>query len=252
MLALAGQAAVRADDAKPKGDKPDDKPVTLAMSAKVGDTVRYKSHIEIGNGAEVTVERSRKHTIKEIKDSGDVVTLILDEGGKVNLNGSDMDIPAGAPVTVTQDKANKILAYKSDKEENPYFDTSTLHLLVIVDNIVFPDKPVKPGDTWKTEIDNPAVKGKKVTLKTTFVGSDKAGGVAAWKIKQTLEAATDDNGNTMTAEMTAMLDAANGQMIEAEQSLKSVPARMGPVDWKAKIQRLKPEAGKEEKKPPVI
>ena len=41
------------------------------------------------------------------------------------------------------------------------------------DYIVFPDNPANPGDTWTTEVNNPQVKGKKVTTKFTFDGIDK-------------------------------------------------------------------------------
>jgi hypothetical protein len=248
-LALIGQQAVRAQEAKPDAAKPDDKPVTMTQSGKVGDAVRYKSTIVVDiGGNEITVEQTRKHIIKEIKDNKDVEIVMESEGGKFVANGADNEIPAGSPITVTRDKANKVLTFKPKVEDNPYLSSTTQHLLAYADHIVFPDKPVKPGDSWTTEIDNPQVKGKKVTIKTTYVSADKAEDVAVWKIKQTVEADTEVADSKLKAETTATLDAANGQLVEAEQTVKGVPGQMGPVDWKSKLKRLKAEPEKAEKK----
>jgi hypothetical protein len=247
-LSLTAMSAVRADGDKKDDAKPDDTSIMLAVSFKVGDTARFKSNTNISvGGMDIALEQTSKHTIKEIKDKGDVTLETKDEGGKVTLNGSDMDIPAGALVTLTLDKYNKILSFKPDAD-NPYLSKPTLHLMAMAERIIFPDKAVKAGDSWKTEIENPAVKDKKVTIKTTFIGKDKVEGVDAWKVKQTLEAETEGSGK-MTTEYTALLDASNGQVISGENELKGVPGQMGPVDFKGKVKRLKPEDVKTDKKP---
>lgn len=226
-LAIA-PAIVRADD---------DKPVTLASPAKAGDSVRYRSTIDVDlNGNEIKVIQNRKHTVKEVKDSGEITLIVAEEGGKLSLGGNEQEIPGGEPTTVTLTKTRKILTHKPDGE-NPYLSASTRHLLAIVDTPILPDKAVKPGDSWTTELDNPAVKGKKVTVKTTYVGNDKVDGTAVWKIKQTVEA--DTEAGKMSTETTSLLDASNGQLISAEQTMKGVPGTMGPMDWKGKIVRLK-------------
>lgn len=243
-LALIGQQAARADDVKPD----EAKAATLAHTSKVGDTVKYKSVVVLEfSGNEVTVEQTRKHTVKEIKDNKDVVVLIEGEGGKLIVSGAENELPGGSEITVTQDKANKILSFKPKTEDNPYLSTSTQHLLALVDNIILPDKPVKPGDSWTTEIDNPQVKGKKVTIKTTYVKTEKAGDAEVWKVKQTVEADTEVVDTKLKAEITATLDAASGQLIEAEHDVKGIPGTMGVVDWKGTLKRVKPEAAKAEK-----
>jgi hypothetical protein len=72
-------AAARADDPKP---------VTIAATPKAGDSVRYKSTMKISvNGMDITVEQNRKHVVKEVKDNKDVVLVVEEEGGKVDLGG---------------------------------------------------------------------------------------------------------------------------------------------------------------------
>jgi len=234
VLWTAGAQAVRADEAKP---------VSIVSSPKVGDAVRYKTILKISiQGNDITVEQTRKHVVKEVKDNKDVVLAVEEEGGKVGAGGNDMDIPAGSPTAVTVDKANKVLTFKPEKEDNPYLSTPCQHLMALIDRIILPDKPVKPGDSWTTEVDNPQVKGKKVTIKTTFVGDGKAGDASALKFKQTLEAATDEKDAMLKAEATALLDPATGQLIEEEQTAKGIPGTMGPVDWTGTIKRVKKDS----------
>ena len=242
-LALAVQTGVRADDEK----KEEAKPATLAVTTKVGETLRYKTILLLNIGAEVTVEQNRKQTVKEIKDNKEIVVLVEDEGGKFIANGAENEFPATSPVTMTLDKANKVLTYKPKVEDNPYLSATTLHLLALSERIIFTDKPVKPGDSWTTEVDNPQVKGKKVKIKTTFVGSDKVGDVAAWKVKQELEADTEVVDNKLKSETTALLDSATGYLLKAEQTVSGVPSQNGPVEWKGKIERVKPTEKKVEK-----
>ena len=233
-LWTVGAQAVRADDAKP---------VSLVMAPKAGDSVRYKTTLKINvNGNDITVEQTRKHVVKEVKENKDVVLAIEEEGGKLEAGGNTTDIPAGTPTAVTVDKANKVVAFKPEKDDNPYLSATCQHLMSLIDRIILPDKPVKPGDSWTTEVDNPQVKGKKVTIKTTFVGDDKADGAPALKFKQTLEADTDAADAKLKAETTALLDPATGQLIEEEQTAKGLPGMMGPVDWKGTIKRQKKDS----------
>jgi hypothetical protein len=236
-VALVGQQVARADD-----DKNDAKPVEIHQSLKAEESVQYRNTLKLMVGGEIVVEQNRKRTIKEIKDNGEVVIVLTDLGGKVSFNGSDMETPAGGPTTLTMTKQGKVLSYKPESD-NPYLSLSTLHLITLLEHIVYPEKAVKAGDSWTTEVDNPQVKGKKATIKTTYVGAEKADGVAAWKVKQTFKADTDSG--EITAEVTALLDAANGQVIEAEQNVKGIPTQMGAMDWTGKTKRMKPDADKD-------
>ncbi len=229
LLFVAG--SVRADD---------EKTVTLANPLKAGDSVRYKntSVIDIG-GMEITLEQTQKRTVKDVKESGEITVIVAEEGGKVNFGAGDTEIPPSEPTTIIQAKSGKISSFKPESE-NMYLSVPTRHLMVLGERVVLPDKPVKAGDSWTTEIDNPAVKGKKVTIKTTYIGPDKVDGAAAWKLKQTMEAATE--GGKMTAETTSLLDASNGQLLSAELVMKAIPANNGPIDLKGKIVRVKAEA----------
>ncbi len=235
LLAMVGRQAMSAAD---------EEPVALHQTLKKMDSAQYRSVMKITwDGGTVQVEGNRKYTVQEIKDSQNVVMMLTDLGGK--LDGTT-DTPPAPPVTLTLDSSGKMLTYKPELENNPYMSTSTQHLVALVDRIIFPDKPVKAGETWSTELDNPQVKNKKVLIKTTFIGMDKADGAPAWKVKQTLEADTD-TGSKMTAEATCLLDPLSGQIIEADEDIKGIPGAK-KIDSKGKIQRVKP--GSEKKAAP--
>jgi hypothetical protein len=222
-----------------------DETVAVKQVLKVGDSIQLKSTISVV-GQDVTVVQIRKQTVKELKENGDAVIIVTLLGGKYTVNGADNDIPAGAPTTVTANKYSRILTYKLDNDDNPYLSASTMHLLAFVDTIIFPDKPVRAGDSWTSEIDNPAMTNKKLTIKTTFVGANKADGKDVWKVKQTLSADTDSG--KMTADTTATLDASNGQLMHAEMDVKGVPTKIGgPVDWTIKLVRVKGDEKGDEK-----
>jgi hypothetical protein len=247
LLALGGAGAARAAGDQ-NATRPEERTVTLAQSAKVGDTVRYRSHFTITAGAgELKVVRNSKRTIREIRDNGDLVAEVTDEGGRYTFNGSENETPSGASATLTMDRYGKLLSYKPQMENTVFISVSALHLLTLMDGIIFPNRPVKPGDSWKTELDNPAVKGKKVALKTIYIGLEKAGDVDAWKVRQTLDADTEESGVKMVGEITALLDAATGELIQAEQTVKGVSTQIGPLDWKGLVQRVRPEADETEK-----
>src|SRR5258706_14904101 len=99
LLALTGPQTVRADDAKPDAAKP----ITMTQALKAKDTVQYKNVTTINaGGADIVVEQNRKYTVKEVKDTGEVVVSITDLGGKFTNNGADQEIPPGPPVAMTQ------------------------------------------------------------------------------------------------------------------------------------------------------
>ncbi len=237
-LTVMGPVAVFADAGKPVLSIQDtDKTTTLTRTAKVGDSVRYQKVLEIAvGGQDVKVEQNHKQTIKEVKESGEEVIEVADEGTKIIAGADSNEVPPNALVTVTRDKSGKILTFKSSSDD-PYLSASTLHLLTIADEVVFPDKPVKEGYSRKTEVENPAVKNKKATITTTFVSAEKVDGVDVWKVKQNLEAETDSG--RMKSEFLALIEVATGQTISGEQTITGVPTTMGPLDWTAKLKRVK-------------
>lgn len=232
-LAVSGAAPVRADD----------KPVTLTRTYKKGDVARYKSESQITAGAgEAQLVAISKTTVKEIKDNGSVVSESAGESSKLTLNGAEMDIPPDGPMTTTRDKSGKLVEIKLDENATGARSPEIVRLMEAISTPFLQTKEVKAGDTWETETDNLAVKGKKVKVKTTFVGLDKVDGTDLWKVKQSSEPEVDAKGAKMTYEGTFWLNPANGQHVKAEVNIKDLPSQYGDLTMKIKISRLKAEA----------
>lgn len=213
--------------------------VTLAFSYKKGDVFRYKLDVVASiMGMDVTVKTGQKMTIKEIKENGDYVILYESEPGVATIGGQEQEMPAQPPFEVTVSKRGKFISYNSEAPQG-IMSPEIEKLMAVMSENVLPETPVKPGDSWTTEVDNPAAKGKKVVTKTTFVGVENVEGVDYWKIKQVSEAATDDAGTKMTQEMTVWLVPGSGHTFKMEGKIKGLPTQFGDMDWDVKMTLVK-------------
>jgi hypothetical protein len=233
VVALGAMQAARADDT-----------TKLVRTYKEGDKARYKQTIKVSvMGMDVVVTTTDKLTVKEVKKTGDVVEVREGEGGTMTLNGADQPSPPTPAITITFDKSDKLSDYKPSMEGG-FFDPGVANLVAVAHHFLLTDKAVKKDDTWETELDNPAVKGKKMTVKDTFLGTEKRDGKDLWKIKQTGEPLVDAAGGKMTFEFTALLDPATGQLVHSEGNVKQIPTQFGSLDWTEEENLLKPEAEK--------
>jgi len=235
LAALGAVQAVRADDAA----------VKLTRTFKEGDLVHYKSTIKVSvMGMDVVVTSLEKRTVKEIKKTGEVVIVVEgEEGGSLSMNGADQPQPPAPPATETFDKSGKMAEFKPSVEGG-FFDPGVGQLVAITHHFVLPDKEVKKDDTWETELDDPAVKGKKMTLKSSFLGIEKRDGKDLWKVKQKGEPLVDAAGGKMTFEFTGLLDPATGNMVHFEGTVKQIPTQFGSLDWTEESNLQKPAADK--------
>jgi hypothetical protein len=216
-----------------------DKPVTLARTYKAGDVQRYKVTVNASvMGMDVIVTSTAKNTIKEIKKNGDVVIEAADEGTKVSFGGQEQEQPAGAPITETRSKTGKLVDLKTDPASQALLSPEIQKMSAMVSDIIVSEKAVKPGESWETEFDNPAVKGKKLTVKTTFVGTEKVEGKELWKVKQSLTAETGMESAKVSHDYTTWLDPANGRLVKLEGTVKDIPTQFGPLSWTMKMEAV--------------
>jgi hypothetical protein len=216
---LAGQVA-RADDAAA---------VTLGFKPKLGRVSRSKTVIKTTvMGMDVIVNQTQKSTVKEVKENGDFILEVVDEGSTINIGGTEQDQPAGMPRTITRDKFGKVKEAK-EVEGGGFMAPEISKLMTLLSTSIFADKAVKVDDTWQTELENPAVKEKKVTVKDTFLGIEKIDGKEYWKIKQTADAVLDADGSKMTYSFTAWLNPVDGEAFKVEGTVKDVPTQVGAL-----------------------
>ncbi|MCC6730331.1 MAG: hypothetical protein IT208_13420 [Chthonomonadales bacterium] len=220
----------------------DDAPLTLARVYKPGTTYRYRiDAAAIVMGSDVVVERTIKLTVKEMKPNGDAVLLHTDEGGKVNVGGQEQETGAGGPVTMIKDKLGRVVKLTHDASDLSFMPPEAEHLLAIASEWLPPSKAVRAGDAWRSEIDNPAVKGRKLVVKTTLVGAEKVQGADAYRIRQAVDADTDEQGGKMRSEFTMLVDPTTGAELAMEGKVKGLPTQYGPLDMSVKLRALKPD-----------
>jgi hypothetical protein len=209
--------------------------VSLVAPFKQG-VARYKTTTKIdAMGNEVLLTDLTRVVVKEVKADGTGIMVRTRESGTVSLAGMEQNLPPSES-TETRDKLGRLTEFKS--EPSAGFVTPGLERLSAT--LAWPlltDQPVKPGDTWQVEIDNPAAPGKKVVVKDTFVAVDTIDGVAYRKIRQVTSADTGQNG-TMAVDMTLWLDPKTSEIFKAEATVKDVPTQFGVLTWTTKVERL--------------
>lgn len=223
-----------------QGATAQDKSINLAYNYKAKDSYRSKVTVNTTvNGMDVAVNATAKTEIKEIKTNGDIIIITTNEGGKLSIGGQEQDQPATPPVTITRSKLGKLLEYKAEDAAMGVLAPEVQKLMAMLGEQMFTDKDVKKGDTWTTEIENPAVKEKKVTVKGTFLGTETVDGVDLWKVKQEADAAVDKDGNKMSINTTNWINPANGQVVKSDGTVKDLPTQFGPMTWTMKQELIK-------------
>ena len=229
-FALFGSQIAQADD---------EKPVNLLVTPKAGRVTRTQSVIKTSvMGMDLLITQTQKDTIKEVKDNGDFVTEIADEGSVVNIGGQEQNQPAVAPRTITRDKFGKVKEVKAD-DASGFMAPEVSKIMTALSTSILTDKAVKTKDTWQTDLENPAVKEKKITVKDTYLGLDKIDGKDYWKIKQTAEAIVDADGNKLSYDITEWINPADGNTVKIEGTIKDVPTQVGPLTMQITSKAIK-------------
>lgn len=203
--------------------------VTLALKPQTG-TLRYHSEQTVNaQGMEIKVTRNYKTTVKTVKPTGEAEIEEATENGQVTLMGQSMDLPAGGAATMTLDRRGKLVEFSPPT--GGITTPEVARLMAEFGNVVFPAAAVVEGAEWTTEYDNPAVAGKKVQVKTKFLGTEKLDGKDAIKVKQGGSADVPD-GKTVEGEATYWLDPATGATLKYEVTVKHLPTMYGDLDIK--------------------
>jgi hypothetical protein len=220
----------------------DDKPITLTRTYKKGESARYKAESKITTPmGEAKLTGTSHMIVKEVKPDGTVVVDEISEGGKISLAGMDIDIPQMPATTLTRDKSGRLTDYKRPETLQSQEDPAVAKLMASIGTALLTDKPVKVGDSWETQVENPLDTDNKVKVKTTFTGLEKVDDCELWKIKQYTEASTGKLGGKLIYSGVYWLDPANGQEMKAEVDIKDLPSNFGLLTFQTKAARIKEE-----------
>lgn len=196
---------------------------------KQGDVEKFRTRIKIvgkmadGSGdITVAINSVSRHETKDVSADGAAVYDQIDEQRDVAVNGKAVPVKTDQikPVTITLGK-NGLMT----KRVNPS-DTGTRpdKVLVMIQSLPAPDKPVKVGDTWKTDIPNVLLHNKTVTVTQTLAGVEKVLGTDALKIRLQMDIPTSlypGPEDTIKLQETYYLDAKTHRLLRAVYSIQN-------------------------------
>ena len=243
---FATPAVVRADD-PPVVAKADAKPVIIVRTYKDGETRRYSTQIKANvMGMEILITGGQKITVKELKKDGSVVLSTEAEEGKMEIGGNPPETqPATKPATITRDKFGKLVEVVPSEDQQTVWSPEIQKLIYSIGDVILNGKEVKQGESWETELSNPALKDKTFKVKTTFVGTDKVEEVEYLKVEQNVSVEVDADGAKMTVKTVQWLNPKDGSVFKAVTNVKNLPASIGSIDFDQTIKLAKPEEKKE-------
>ena len=206
----------------------EEKPVHLIVKPVVGHVVRTKSIVKIDlMGMEMEAQGVEKSTVTAVQENGDVISEIVDEGGKIRSAGAEQDLPITPTYSITHDKFGKTIKSGKKPSEDGFTTPEVNKLMDALTDVVLTDKALKPNDTWQHELENPVIKEKKIVVKDTYLGLEKIAGKSYWKVKESAEAIVDADGAKVTYQVTEWIDPANGDTFQLEGSVSNVPTKAG-------------------------
>ncbi len=242
---FATPALVRADD-PPVIVKADAKPITIVRTYKVGDSHRYVTLVKANvGGMEGVINGAQKTVVKEIKKDGSVVLTHEAEESKMEFGGNVQNQPATKPSSETRDKFGKLIDYTPSEDAMIPWTPEIQKLIRSITEVILNGKEVKAGESWETEIINPAVKDNTFKVKTTYVGTDKVEDVEYLKVEQNVSVEVDDTGTKMTIKSVHWLKPSDGSLFKSLATIKGLPTTFGSLDMDQTFKLAKPEEKKE-------
>lgn len=225
----------------------EDTPVTISRTYKLGSTHRYQSTQKVtALGKDTVITRTFQETVKKVTPQGDVTLLHTEENGKISTAGAEDVLSAGPPLTIVRDRYGKLLEWKAPNQDEQVLSPDVQRLIAMVGDVLLTDKPVKPGDTWQTELQNPVDK-QKFVVKDTFVSKETVDGIDLWKIHQTMEATVDVTGHKLSQDETVWLSVDQGQITHIESTYAGIPSQYGPLSFSSSMKMLPAEPGSKTK-----
>lgn len=203
---------------------------SIKWTPKKGERATYKMILDV-DGATVTVISSSE--VLEIKPDGNVVTRESVDSIRLTMGTFDSDLGPQGSATMTFSRNGELVDRKSDTpvtQENARFAETMM--------IIYPDDPVKVGDTWKRTIKADTTAGK-IPCETVFkfAGIEEIDGKKCWKITYDFK---ETSGPTpITAKVTVWLDQSDGSLVFGEYDFKNVEFQPGTiVDAVGKLTRI--------------
>ncbi len=198
-------------------------PVKLAYQYQKGASSHYHVSLDVSTGqGGATVSQHYISTISAVDPTGGYSQLLHWTKVVAILGGSPTPLPIPPDVQLKFDNLGKLLTVKTSQPD-PTMSPGVAELLIMADRIILPPNPVAVNGTWTTQVEDPQVKGAKVTFTGTYLGLQTRDGKSYWKVKQLMKAPVAADGTSMTATGTALLDPATGALVHETGTVENLP-----------------------------
>ncbi len=197
----------------------------LKRTAKEGEVFKYKMSGELDvMGQSVGFSATMVNKTTKVEANGDYIVEGSQLDAKINIGGSEMDIPAGGATMTTFKPDGTVLDVKGEGVEAGGYRMANLMTMIVA------DKELKVGDTWTSETKGDAKK-QTVDLKGTYTLDSVEAEVAkvSFEIKETGgEAAASVKG-------VAWISTKDGNLVKTETAWKDVPVPGAPTPVSGKM-----------------
>lgn len=179
-LPITGIKSARADDGTA---------YSWSLPRIKGEVSRYRQRAVVtgllpdGTNLDAHIKMINKQEVKDVKENGDALVVETVESRTIIVNGNKIPEDPSSYTIFKRTFSNTGLVLKSTVENAPAGSETLAQMSSMLRATPIPDKPVKIGDSWTTEIVNTVVPGKKVKFTSTADSIEKVAGVDTLKIK---------------------------------------------------------------------
>jgi hypothetical protein len=210
-----------------KQDPPKTGAQLWTLNYKKGDASRLRIKTTIlgklpnGQGEiNLVIKAVEKVEVKDVSAKNEVTLVHEPEEVEAIINGVTQSAGGTASISTWVMSKNGLAR---PLEEDPPNQMGVMQ--AILSHRPVPASPVKVGDSWKTELDNRLVPGKKVSLLSTFAGSEKLYGIDTLKIKFETSVPTKENSDekeTIRARGVYNLDPKTGHTVRSDITVQNI------------------------------
>jgi hypothetical protein len=203
--------------------------VSIKRVAKAGDSAKYRLKADIDfQGMEANFTALVLEKITKIETNGNYVVESTYSEGKVVFSGQEMDAP-GTTSTYTYKPTGEVVSIVAETVDSNVYRTAHLTSFVV------PDKALKVGDEWATEIKKDEKTGA-VAAKGAYKieAEEKVGDFETFKVKYSTK--ESEGGDTAAVcEGVAWVNKKDGSLVKTEGVWKNVPFPGAPAPLNAKF-----------------
>jgi hypothetical protein len=201
----------------------------LKRTAKEGDVTKYKMSGELEvMGQTVGFSATMVNKTIKVESNGDYLVEGSQLDAKINLGGSEMDVPSGGATTTKFKPDGTVLEVKGEGVEMGGYRMANLMTMIVA------DKELKAGDTWTSETKGDSSK-QTVDVKGTYTfdAIEKMDGDEVAKVSFELKETAGEAAATVKG--TVWISTKDGNMIKTESTWKDVPVPGAPAPVSGKM-----------------